>query len=251
MKHLAELAVGGFITDNYHHEWNEAALKERDAAIIAIAGDKTIITGVIVDSGNATAGVVTYNGKLYTFLPGALQATVTTKRVATDRPNAVGIPAAAYYEDIIEFGDDGLETFDFADLKRYYNNQPETKEIKIIGRNITNEELAGSGWFLANGANGTDNLVDRFFVGAGNEYVVGNTGGLKQVTLTEAQMPSHRHGMENGADSDVGTGWIAADGDQIGSGDLSLAYTKSIGGGQAHENRPPYYAVVAIQFIGI
>jgi microcystin-dependent protein len=37
------------------------------------------------------------------------------------------------------------------------------------------------------------NLTNRFIVGSGTEYSVGNTGGLKEVTLTTAQLPKHSH----------------------------------------------------------
>ena len=51
-----------------------------------------------------------------------------------------------------------------------------------------------TGWALCNGSNGTPDLRDRFVVGAGNSYSVGDTGGANSVTLTEAQLPSHSHG---------------------------------------------------------
>jgi hypothetical protein len=246
MKHIADIQPGGFIVDNEYHLSIGEMINQRDAAIIALAGDKAIISGVLVAGASHTAGVVTYNGKLYSFAAGTTQATVTIKKVALDRPNANQVDAPAFYEDIIEFGNDGFATFNFSDLKRYYVNQPRSKEIKILGENITNAQLAGTGWFLANGANGTDDLLNRFFVVAGNEYSVGNTGGSKQVTLTEAQMPSHSHNVT--VEFNDGTG-IAGDGDQN-SGSHSIS-TDSKGGDQAHENRPPYYAVVAIQFIGV
>ena len=52
-----------------------------------------------------------------------------------------------------------------------------------------------SGWALCDGSNGTPDLRDRFIVGAGNQYDRNDTGGSDSVTLTEAQMPSHDHGM--------------------------------------------------------
>lgn len=51
-----------------------------------------------------------------------------------------------------------------------------------------------SGWLLCDGSNGTPDLRNRFIVGAGSNYSVGNTGGSDSVTLTTAQMPSHAHG---------------------------------------------------------
>jgi len=50
------------------------------------------------------------------------------------------------------------------------------------------------GWTLCDGQNGTPDLRDRFIVGAGNEYEIGDIGGEKEVTLTEEQIPNHRHG---------------------------------------------------------
>ena len=50
-----------------------------------------------------------------------------------------------------------------------------------------------SGWALCDGSNGTPDLRDRFIVGAGSSYSVGNTGGSDSVTLTTAQIPSHTH----------------------------------------------------------
>ena len=41
------------------------------------------------------------------------------------------------------------------------------------------------GWALCNGKNGTPDLRDRFIVGAGNSYSVGNLGGSNTVTLNE------------------------------------------------------------------
>lgn len=49
------------------------------------------------------------------------------------------------------------------------------------------------GWALCNGSNGTPDLRNRFVVGAGSTYSVGNTGGADSVTLTSAQIPSHTH----------------------------------------------------------
>lgn len=39
----------------------------------------------------------------------------------------------------------------------------------------------------------TPNLLDKFIVGAGDAYEVGDTGGLNTVTLSISEMPSHDH----------------------------------------------------------
>lgn len=56
-----------------------------------------------------------------------------------------------------------------------------------------------AGWALCNGSNGTPDLRNRFVVGAGSTYSVGDTGGSNSVTLTTAQMPSHNHGGSVGS----------------------------------------------------
>lgn len=102
-----------------------------------------------------------------------------------------------------------------------------------------------SGWALCNGANGTPDLRDRFIVAAGNSYAVGNTGGANSVTLTVNQMPAHSHAVIANGASSFGSNhnWIG--------GNNGWPYnpgwnTSSAGGGQSHENRPPYYALAYI-----
>jgi len=51
-----------------------------------------------------------------------------------------------------------------------------------------------SGWQICDGTNGTPDLRDRFVVGAGSSYAVGDTGGAASVALSEAELPSHTHG---------------------------------------------------------
>lgn len=89
-------------------------------------------------------------------------------------------------------------------------------------------------------------IMDSFIVGAGNTYNVGDTGGEATHTLTEQEIPSHRHTISNptsntGANevmnpSTNGTGPFSGDS----WGWRPTGYT---GGGQAHNNLPPYIAV--------
>jgi microcystin-dependent protein len=44
------------------------------------------------------------------------------------------------------------------------------------------------GWELCDGSNDTPNLVDKFIVGAGDTYTIGNTGGF-----ADAIVPTHNH----------------------------------------------------------
>ena len=168
-----------------------------------------------------------------------------------------------------------------------------------------------SGWHLCDGQNGTPDLRNRFIVGAGSSYKVGNTGGTDSVTLSGNQIPSHNHGFSltaasSGSHSHTVSGTTGSGGESESSGiiygrnyDATSSYetdkgyvragltgggsisghsfwtmstgasdhthsfsgntnstgshTHSIsgsisnaGGGQSHENRPPYYALCFI-----
>lgn len=105
-------------------------------------------------------------------------------------------------------------------------------------------------WALCNGKNGTPDLRDRFVVGAGNSYAAGATGGSNTVTLTTNQIPSHRHEVHmsiSSGSSDKETDLFA-----VGSSSVRdhAGYSRYTGGGQAHENRPPYYALCFIMYLG-
>jgi hypothetical protein len=103
-----------------------------------------------------------------------------------------------------------------------------------------------SGWVLCDGNNSTPDLRNRFIVGAGDTYAVADTGGEDEHTLTVAEMPAHTHNYEkyprdgdecpdNGGPHDI-----------IGDKSGTQTATSSTGGGSAHENRPPYYALCFI-----
>lgn len=99
--------------------------------------------------------------------------------------------------------------------------------------NFDPHEKWGGAWEL---------LEDSFLVGAGNTYALGATGGEATHTLTVDEIPSHQHGL--GARSGSTTGsyygqvpWCGNAGTQK---DIQTLLT---GGGQAHNNLPPYTAV--------
>lgn len=171
-----------------------------------------------------------------------------------------------------------------------------------------------NGWLLCDGNNNTPDLRNRFIVGAGSSYSVGNTGGSDSVTLTTEQIPSHTHehnlsaasggahshshsfsiSLNNLSCSSAGkhthniamgindsmygdypqlattisstgvtttssgshTHTISGSGTLSGSISSGGAHAHSIsgsisntGGGQSHENRPPYYALCFIMKI--
>lgn len=86
-------------------------------------------------------------------------------------------------------------------------------------------------------------LRNLFLVGAGLDYELGESGGEAEVLLTIDEIPSHNHGYSSPTTNiDVESVGVP---DPTGVGLPMLpASTDSTGGGEAHENRPPFYAVV-------
>ena len=116
-----------------------------------------------------------------------------------------------------------------------------------------------SGFVLCDGNNSTPNLQDRFVVGAGNSYSVGDTGGADSVTLSTSQIPSHNHSSPSltivvsdsagGSPNFNNISRARASGNQqnANSGSVNMgSNVGSTGGGGSHENRPPYYALCYI-----
>ena len=97
-----------------------------------------------------------------------------------------------------------------------------------------------AGWILCNGSGGSPDLRDRFVVGAGSSYAVDSTGGESTHTLTTAEMPSHTHTIDARSGT-AGTNVAAT----LASGTVTPS-TGSTGGGGAHENKPPYFALAYI-----
>lgn len=157
------------------------------------------------------------------------------------------------------------------------------------------------GYQLCDGTNGTPDLRNRFIVGAGGAYSVGDTGGSNSVTLTLSQLPQHTHPVASSTISSSGahahvspntnstnnhshplrsvltyfggpskhqgpgvTDWgsvnkTTTDGahthpysiSEAGDHTHTVSATSSpVGGGQSHENRPPYYALAFIMEVG-
>lgn len=94
-------------------------------------------------------------------------------------------------------------------------------------------------------------LRGRFIVGQsandGDYNTIGGTGGEKAHTLTIAEMPIHSHAFD-GLDTDKhGYGGSSGRATWIGESNDEPAYsTETTGGGEAHENRPPYYVLAYI-----
>lgn len=129
-----------------------------------------------------------------------------------------------------------------------------------------------AGWRICDGNNGNKvnniaipDLRGRFAAGAyppgsanvqGYSFVYGKTGGDYKVTLTENQIPKHYHTYygDNVISKVSGTA-VSSDfgfNNEDGSGSHGKQYwSGGTGGGEAHWNVPPYFAMHYIIYVGI
>ena len=133
-----------------------------------------------------------------------------------------------------------------------------------------------NGFRLCNGTNGTPDLRNRFVVGAGSTYGLGNTGGADSVKLTGTQIGKHFHRFGYNKSSNggmwprstdysaipeyppntVATKWNGSGGGNWNGWDnggpaylltnLVTSYAVATAAQESHENRPPYYALYYI-----
>lgn len=95
------------------------------------------------------------------------------------------------------------------------------------------------------------------FDSADNDYKeIGKKGGYKEVTLTEEQIPPHKHIVPWG--ENLNTSWLPEwgyPGNYFNNSrgykaetdnDNTWPFTSPTGGGKAHENRPPYFTLAYI-----
>ncbi|MDR3133217.1 MAG: hypothetical protein LBU42_04250 [Prevotellaceae bacterium] len=252
------------------------------------AGGNYILSGCGVSGGRAAAGVMVINGEILTFAGGDLQDRVRIVEQGENITAEGSNYPDSYVRRYVEFGQNlnSVDTFTWASLAPFPTNKfllensatkAELEALKtltmpkgaIIMWSGSTTQLP-EGFVLCNGQNVpgfgvVPDLRGRFAVGfdssksnipvnntttSENYGAIGNKGGLREVTLTTAQMPSHNHTTENfsrqgypDGSGDRTNNYYFMDGIRGGTTGLSIRYT---GGGQAHENRPPYYVTAFI-----
>ena len=129
---------------------------------------------------------------------------------------------------------------------------------------------APNGWAICNGNSGTPDLRNKFIVSTGSSYSLEAEGGENSVQLNTSQMPSHdhdadatvsdpghKHQLKGGVDDSDSMPARVAPSDQnsnlrtdaMNSATTGISVSIDIdneGSGQAHENRPPYFALTFI-----
>lgn len=164
-----------------------------------------------------------------------------------------------------------LQGFPNFDIKAYIDEKLGNMAGSNIPRGLIamwNGTQVPNGWALCNGQIVDDlqtpDLSGKFVVGwqSGNEdyNLIGNTGGQDKVTLTTPEIPSHVHNFADAYFIEAydgiginGSQWIGNNLHGSSKTDRDNSYvalwdhdTRAAGGGQPHENRPPYYVLAYI-----
>lgn len=251
-----------------------------------LGGNSIIVRGCVENGNNVSNGVVFFNGELFEFRGGLKGPNVRIITELETREFENGATKVVYEKRYATFGSPGVPWVAFQRPRDLWNLTAQQDQIKpkvvptgaiVMWAGPINQIPIG--WKLCDGTNGTPDLRGRFIVGYsdGDEPydAIGKQGGAEKVTLTTDQMPAHNHtgsaesagshthsgtaaGPYSGTNLPGGGGFRGGDNDWKnravtlspgGSHTHNLSIANS-GGGQSHENRPPYFTLAYIQFKG-
>lgn len=236
-----------------------------------ISGDKTIISGCEIVGSACSSGFVVINGELLFFKPGTVGDYVIIQEVAEDQQGFEdGSAKPIIYERYATFGTADVQ-YAWAEFKRPLNLlQIEAKltqlenmvPIGLVAIWDRPADAIPAGW-----VEHTD-LAGKTAVGHldgdVNFGALGGNLGAAQVTLTESQLPEHRHKIATPTSQTsypllTGSTFMATinnegnDGNYVLGGvttEPSVGLTSKVGGNQAHSNIQPSRIVKYIRFVG-
>lgn len=250
------------------------------AAITSALGDNVILSGCVKTQSNVSAGWLILNGELLRYEGGVYAANFMAQETDLAEQFDDGTQKGVYYvRKAVMTISGGVPFSSFGQIKSLaafrtlpssasadYTDANDSVLATITGLFNLKTELLGlikgfnriivqwsgsiseipNGWQLCDGTNGSPDLRDRFVLGAGVTYSVGDMGGEKVHQLTVQEMPKHSHSYEKGTTAN-------ADGNDNSRGiqGTNTTQTSIEGGDLPHNNMPPYYALAFIYRIPI
>lgn len=268
-----EIGTGTYSTSGTSLTRTPTESSESDDSAITLAGTATVSITAIADDYNrlqhdgstkaeAVSGGLSVTGNI------TVTGTVDGRDVASDGSTIDGLGTASTKDvgtaagNVVEL--DGSARLPAVDGSQLTNIEGvPSGVIAMWSGTVAN---VPTGWNICDGTNSTPDLRERFIVGSatdsGATYDIGDTGGAASVTLTTSQIPSHNHSGNTsntgnhshtfGIGNNYGSGGVWASnytGSRSTSNTGAHSHSLSInntGGGQSHENRPPYYALAFI-----
>ncbi len=250
-------------------------------AIAALGGDNYILSGCVTNGNTVGDGYLVINNEVLPFKGGLLQTNIVVREDKQTRPFENGQLKEVFFTRYASFGT-GTNAIPWAALLRLKNlaafkdlptqissaidldgadTLATSKAVKTLNDKINSQLPSGAiviwsgainvipvGWALCDGQNGTPDLRDRFVLGAGSNYYVGQVGGEEKHALTIEEMPRHNFTTRfqlNIVDNSNYTNTLSYPGEgdrnewrEIGSNFL--------GNDVPHNNMPPYLAFAYI-----
>ncbi len=242
--------LGGLPVTEDHMSFLQNSFSGPLAAIASLFGDKVIVTGVVNTGGAVSNGYVVINGELLPFIGGAVGTEVTIVETRTKELFNDGNNKDVYIDRYATFGTPGLNFSDFVPLSTLKDLQTAVFRPGMVLMWSGNPANVPAGFGLCDGGGGRPDLSKMFIVGydpTDPDYdTIGKTGGEKQHTLTPLEMPEHDHPQGGANDGGSSPGVVLDFNNLSGTYPILTQRTGKTGGGQPHENRPPYYVLAYI-----
>lgn len=194
---------------------------------------KTALSGKLDKSGGTLTGNL--SGQ---YITGTwLQATAASDLGRTPGKIAVLDDAGwVYYRSLAEIkADIGASSGGGADISTILSKVYPVGSIYMSVNSASPATLFGGTW---------ERIKDQFLLAAGDKYAAGKTGGEATHTLTENEIPAHRHSIwfpNAGGEQSAAIGYPEAGSKNTWYAEASK--TAGAGGGAAHNNMPPYLTV--------
>lgn len=282
---VIKLFSGGFPLTVERLRFLQNTYKKAFSDLSNIAGTgNLIIKGVNTSGGNLSDGVVIIGGEIFPFVGGPIADTIRIKETSVNVPynedadndGALDQKAADTVREAVpsdasdpSFTPEEYLLSSFVRVGSLQQIAPIVGAVQMYHGDPLNLPYF---WKVCDGQNGTPDLRDKFIAGAGGAYNLGASGGANEVQLTKAQLPNYNiTGNTNSAGNhrhEVDT-WPAASKGEAKSDayyrvgyepvkkytDYQGAHSHFIslptgGSDQAHENRPPFFALYYIMFTG-
>ncbi|MDR1623912.1 MAG: tail fiber protein [Tannerellaceae bacterium] len=246
------------------------------AGMALLGGSNYILSGCVDDGTNVSNGIIVINGEILPFEGGAKKTKITIQQTSkTLTAFGVSYPEAYIYRAAI-FSDTG--EYNWADFVQVLTNKQIEEKINSLkseepgfvkmwsgridripddyrlcnGDTLITASYPELAYSLGEENKSSFNLPDlrkRFIVGydnsSGDYNAIGKTGGLETVTLSIEQMPTHSHTIKF-MNQNWGDNANSRPFPDPGGSSGYTAETTPAGGGQAHENRPPYYVLAYV-----
>jgi microcystin-dependent protein len=278
---------GGFPGTSKTWRFMRDMINEVQDLAVGLGGENCIVKGCEVVNGVAADGIVIINGESYPFQGGAVDANVeiveavekVTYFTDADLDGQADL-LDAYFDRYARFAAAGTGT-PWADLKRI-------TPLSEVARRLPPLKCAlpywgavadiPDGWQLSDGTNQTPDMSGMFVVGYDPDDLshdeIGKTGGESKHTLSVAEMPNHDHsgsvyipahkhglpktvyskegagGDDNTFSNSNNTGAVNVTETSIAPAQSPTFTTAKKGGGTAHENRPKFYTMAWIAYVG-